>query len=218
MDTNSFDRPFEASEDTNIDSAYKVIFSMFAKLVPDLPPDLYTRFREASFPVSFKRDQVILDYGQVSRHVYLTFSGLVRLTRILEGRGETTVMFLTGGDILISPGSFFTQTRSIVKLTALTDIFCIALPWLALQALYHEFTELNVVARLLTEQYYRQALDRLSWFYESPELRYEYALKAYPDLAQHVSVKELASYLGMAPETLSRVRHRIARKGKDTKR
>lgn len=124
-------------------------------------------------------------------------------------------MFLTGGDILISPGSFFTQTVSIVKLTALTDIFCIALPWSALQALYQEFTELNVVARLLTEQYYRQALDRLSWFYENPELRYEHALKAYPDLAQHVSVKELASYLGMAPETLSRIRHRIARKRKN---
>lgn len=215
MEANSFKRPFEASGDINIDLAYNVIFSMFAKLAPGLPSDSFIRFREVTFPATFARDQVILDYGQISKHVYLTFSGLVRLTRILEGRGETTVMFLTGGDILISPGSFFTQTVSIVKLTALTDIFCIALPWSALQALYQEFTELNVVARLLTEQYYRQALDRLSWFYENPELRYEHALKAYPDLAQHVSVKELASYLGMAPETLSRIRHRIARKRKN---
>lgn len=218
MEANSFNRPFAASEDTNIDSAYNVIFSMFAKLMPDLPAELYIQFRKVSFPITFKHDQVILDYGQVSRHVYLTFSGLVRLTRILEGRGETTVMFLTGGDILISPGSFFTQTKSIVKLTALTDIFCIALPWSALQALYHDFTELNVVARLLTEQYYRQALDRLTWFYENPEIRYEHALKAYPDLAQHVSVKELASYLGIARETLSRIRRRLAGKGRDSKK
>lgn len=214
MQAKSFDRPFEASQDADIDSAYAVIFSMFEKLVPGLPPRSFAKFREVTFPLSFRRDDVMLEYGQVSKHVYIMLSGIVRLTRILKGRGETTVMFLAGGDIVISPESFYTQTPSIVKLTAVTNIFCIALPWDELQILYREFIEFNVVARLLTEQYYRQALERLTWFYENPELRYEYVLHAYPDLAIHISVKELASYLGMAPETLSRIRHGIARKGK----
>ncbi|WP_214226633.1 Crp/Fnr family transcriptional regulator [Pedobacter sp. B4-66] len=215
MEGDSFDRPFEGSSDTNIDSAYNVIFSMFAKLVPGLPSDAYTRFREVTFPISFTRDQVIIDYGDICKHAYFALSGFVRLTRILKSRGETIVMFLTGGDILISPDSFYTQLRSIEKITALMDTFCIALPWSQLQSLYKEFTEFNVVARLLTEQYYKQALERLTWFYENPEIRYEHVLKAYPDLAEHVSLKELASYLGMAPETLSRIRNRIARKGKN---
>ena len=216
MEGNSFDRPFEGSIDTNLDAAYTVIYSMFTKLLPGLRLDSFQEFRKVTFPVSFVRDQVILEYGQVSKHVYIMLSGLVRLSRILESRGETTVMFLTGGDIVIAPDSFYTQTRSIVKLTALKDIFCIALPWSALQVLYREFIEFNVVARLLTEQYYRQALERLTWFYENPDIRYDRLLKAYPDLAEHVSLKELASHLGIAPETLSRIRNRIARKGRNT--
>jgi CRP-like cAMP-binding protein len=215
MEGNSFDRPFEGSMDTNINAAYNVIFSMFTKLVPGLPAESFQEFRKVTFPISFVRDQVILEYGQICKHAYIMLSGLVRLTRILEVRGETTVMFLTGGDILIAPDSFYTQTRSIVKLTALKNTFCIALPWAELQTLYREYIEFNVVARLLTEQYYRQALERLTWFYESPDLRYDRLLKAYPDLAEHVSLKELASHLGIAPETLSRIRNRIARKGRN---
>jgi CRP/FNR family transcriptional regulator, anaerobic regulatory protein len=194
------------------DAAYTQIFSMFDKLVPNLPKDLYTRFRNVTFPVSFVRDQVILEYGDVCKHAFFALSGLVRLTRVLPTRGETTVMFLTAGDILMSPPSFYNQTTSIEKLTALMDTFCIALPWSELQLLYRDSVEFNIGARLLTEQYYQQALERATWSYEDPVLRYEHVLRVYPEVANRVSVKELASYLGIAPETLSRIRNRLARR------
>jgi CRP-like cAMP-binding protein len=217
MEGNFFDKPFEVNRDKDIDVAYEAIFSMLSNLLPNLSSDLFDRFRKVTFPVSFVKEQVIIDYGDISKHAYFALSGLVRISRILTGRGETTVMFLTGGDILISPKSFYTQTMSIEKLTALMDTFCIALPWSELQLLYRDFIEFNVIARLLTEQYYGQALERATWFYESPELRYEHILNAYPSIAQHVSVKELASYLGIARETLSRMRHRLAHKGRNQK-
>ncbi len=205
-----FEKPLKPDGDTDIAAAYQVIFSMFDELMPNIPVALNNRFREVTFPISFKQGQVILDYGETCKHAYFALSGLVRLSRILSGRGETTVMFLTGGDILLSPKSFYTQTTGIEKLTALKDTFCIALPYAELQALYKDFIEFNVVARLLTERYYGQALERATWFYENPEIRYENVLHAYPDVALYVSVKELASYLGIAPETLSRIRNRIA--------
>jgi CRP-like cAMP-binding protein len=217
MEADFFDRPLKPVGDIDIDAAYNQIFSLFAKLIPVIPDDLFNRFRQISFPISFGRDQVLLDYGDICKHAYFAMSGLVRLTRILQGRGETTIMFLTGGDILISPNSFYTQRMSIEKLTALTDTFCIALPWSELQGLYRDFIEFNIGARLLTEHYYRQALERTTWFYENAELRYEHFLKAYPEVAGYVSVTELASYLGIARETLSRIRHRITRKGKKRK-
>ncbi|MBT2561307.1 Crp/Fnr family transcriptional regulator [Pedobacter sp. ISL-68] len=212
MEGELFDKPFEPGGNTDINAAYDGIFTMFSTLVPDLPAALYDRFRKVTFPISFAKDQVILDYGEICKHAYFAISGLVRLTRILTGRGETTVMFLTEGDILVSPKSFYKQTMSVEKLTALMDTFCIALPWEELQILYRDFIEANVVVRLLTEQYYLQALERATWFYESPQVRYGHVLTAYPKLVQHVSVKELASYLGIAPETLSRIRNRISRK------
>ncbi len=215
MEGNFLDLPFEPIEEIDLDAAYNVIFSMFSKLVPGLPADFFAQFRRVSFPVSFKQDQVIIDYGDVCKHTYLMLSGFVRSTKILKSRGETVVWFLRGGDIVIAIDSFYTQTASDEKLTALKDCFTIALPWAELQEIYRDYLEFNVVARLLTEQYYRQALERTTWFYESPEVRYEHVLRAYPTIAEYVSVKELASYLGIARETLSRLRHRIARKGKN---
>lgn len=213
MEGSFFDKPFDPTGGIDIDSAYGLIFSMFSNLEPSLPDDFFKRFRQITKPASFKCDEIIVDYGEVCKYAYLMISGLVRLSRILKDRGETTVTYLGAGDILISPHSFYTQTVSKVKLTAIADIICIAISWHDLQILYREFLELNIVGRLLTEKYYCQALERLTWLYESPEVRYENMLRDYPSVVEQVSVKELASYLGIAPETLSRIRHRKARKG-----
>lgn len=206
--------PFKPIEDIDPDAAYNVIFSVFSKLAPNLPAEFFIRFREITLPIRFKQDQVVIDYGDICKHVYFMLSGFVRSTKILKSRGETTVWFIRAGDIMIAVDSFYAQTGSDEKLTALKDTFCIALPWTELQALRQDYNNFKDVVTLLTEHYYRQALARITWYYESPGVRYEHLLKAYPEVAQHVSVKELASYLGIAPETLSRIRHRMARKGK----
>lgn len=217
MEDHFFDRPFKpGNDDVDIDATYHGIFSMLSELEPNLPADFFIRFRIVTFPVLFRRDQVIVDYGDICKYAFLMLSGVVRLTRILKSRGETSVMFLSAGDVLMSPKSFYSQAISDEKLTALMDTFCIALPWTALQALYQDFPGFHIVTRLLTEKYYLQALERSTWFYESPEVRYENMLKDYPTVVEHVPVKELASYLGIARETLSRLRRRISQKGKNS--
>ncbi len=218
MEDNFLDRPFQALKDTDLNVAFEGIFSTFIKLVPTLPSSFFDYFRKVTFPVSFKPHQIIVDYGDICKHCYFMLTGLVRSTKILKSRGETTVWFIREGDILFAVDSFYTQMSSDEKLTALKDTFCIALPWSELQTIYSKFLEFNIVGRLLTEQYYRQALERSTWFYESPETRYEHVIQDYPMVAEHVSVKELASYLGIARETLSRLRRRISRKRKSAKK
>jgi CRP-like cAMP-binding protein len=81
------------------------------------------------------------------------------------------------------------------------------------QRLYHELPTWDHVGRLIAERVYQQLNERgeLLQFY-TPTQRYEYLQQHQPELLAHVSHAQLASYLGVQPESLSRIRHRLSQR------
>jgi len=75
------------------------------------------------------------------------------------------------------------------------------------QALYRDFPEFNLFGRVLTERYYVLSEQRAHQLRVLPAAaRYERLLAGFPAVFQRVALKHLASHLGMAAETLSRLR------------
>ncbi|HEX8659224.1 MAG TPA: Crp/Fnr family transcriptional regulator [Hymenobacter sp.] len=152
---------------------------------------------------------LLLEPGKVARQVYFLETGLVRGYTLLHGR-EISSWFMQAGDVVISIVRFFTQQPSEEYLELLEPAVVHAITYDQLQGLYRDFPEFNYVGRRLIEKYYVLSEQRAQHLRARTALeRYELLLRDFPSVFQRVAVQHIASHLGMAPETLSRLRNKL---------
>lgn len=181
------------------------IFSLLNTILP-VSPDFQKVLGQQLKLMTVARKHVLLQAGRTSSAIYFIEEGIVRGYYLKESKDITTG-FLRKGDLVISPLSFYTQSPSYEYLELLTDGKLWTLSYNQLQNLYNSYTELNYMSRVLTEQYYaRSELRSHHLRMLQVEERYEIFLSTYPGLANEVSGKYIASFLGMSQETLSRIR------------
>lgn len=151
---------------------------------------------------------ILLEEGKVAEKLYLIRKGCLRLFFYNEGK-DITFQFFFEGDFVASFDSLYKRTPSLFYLESI------------------EPTELTVIRRenfynlinndLLFRQLYEEKLiDRfhayqqlfLSRIKNTPQQRYEELLKEYPDIIQRVPQHYIASYLGITPVSLSRIKNR----------
>lgn len=148
----------------------------------------------------------LLRPGQVAHRIYFVERGLMRGYTLHAGQ-EMSSWFMGEGDFVISIVSFFTQQPSTEYLELLEPSVIGSVSYAQLQELYRTFPEFNYVGRVLTERYYVLSEQRTHQLRTlSAGERYEKFVRDSPQLAQRIPLKYLASYLGMTPETLSRLR------------
>lgn len=150
----------------------------------------------------------LLRAGHISRNICFITKGLLRCFYFKEGE-EVSSWFMKEGDVIISVESFFTQKESYESIQALEDSLIYYITYEELQYLYRQFPEFNFIARVLVERYYTLSEQRLySLRMQRSQERYDYLLQHHPELVLRVPMKNLASYLGITEETLSRIRSR----------
>ncbi|MDP9046605.1 MAG: Crp/Fnr family transcriptional regulator, partial [Bacteroidota bacterium] len=91
----------------------------------------------------------------------------------------------------------------------LEDSVLQSINWDQLQSLYQDYPEFNKTGRLITEHYYIKSEERtIDLQTLSAKQRYEKLLSTYPDILQKASLGQIASFLSIKQETLSRIRAR----------
>ena len=125
--------------------------------------------------------------------------------------GDKTYAFAQEGDFVCNNESFIPQTPSTKIIQALEDCEIVQISFADLQIFYKSIREGERFGRLVIEQVFIQTLQDLSSFYtDTPENRYEKFMKRHPDLQQRISQYHIASYVGVKPQSLSRIRKRIS--------
>lgn len=158
----------------------------------------------------FDKGGFLLAEGRVCRGIHFIAKGAVRTYRLLDGKEITTSFHFEEDFVceLESLSSGLPSGQFIQTLEATETIFIPRAPLIGLYQTSPSFQELGrtILERVvLTEQRYSSLFTLYS-----PEERYSYILLRYPHLIQRVPLQHLASYLGIARETLSRIRKRIA--------
>ena len=156
----------------------------------------------------FKKKSLILKQGQVAHRIYFISQGFVRA--FYSNSTDTfTNWFMGRGEIIISVYSFFSRQPSFEHIEALEDCTLQSITWDQLQNIYQEHPGFNITGRLITEQYYIRSEKRtIDLQTLTAQQRYEKLLSDYPDILQKASLGQIASYLSIKQETLSRIRGR----------
>lgn len=147
--------------------------------------------------------------GITSNYIGFVSSGLLRSFYTVKDK-ETTTFFLNSGTVAAALLSFVRQQPAIENIQALEDSELLVIHRKNLYTLYHENWKWQQVGRVLVENYYVTMEQRsITLLSQSAKERYCQFLNDYPQLIKTVPLHYIASYLGMSPETLSRVRKTI---------
>ncbi len=167
---------------------------------------------ESCFVQKTQRGKYLLKPGEYCQNYYFISSGLLRAFTKMEGKEVTTWINLEGS-IATSIRSMSKNEPSQEYIQTLDDCEFIVIPYGALDNMYKNFPEMNVVGRVVITAYYGFAEER-AFISRIPnaEKRYHFFLENNADIATRVASKYIASYLGMTEETLSRIRRKYKMK------
>jgi CRP-like cAMP-binding protein len=152
----------------------------------------------------------LLESGKVCDFIAFIEDGSFRFFFNNDGNEVVTAFFFSG-DFLSNYRSFLTGLPSTHYIESLSD----STLWIIKKEhqilLYNKYPKFERLGRLIAENLYLSVAKRLdSSLYETPEERYRDLLNRNSRLLQDVPQYMLASYLGISPESLSRIRKRIS--------
>ncbi|WP_288811332.1 MULTISPECIES: Crp/Fnr family transcriptional regulator [unclassified Sphingobacterium] len=156
----------------------------------------------------YGKGDFFLNEGDVCRNVGFMVSGVMRYYINDDGE-EKTYGFAQESDFICNNESFLPQQPSRQIIQSLEDCTVLVIGYDDLQKFYSSLKSGERFGRLVIEQVFVKTLQGLNSFYtDSPELRYEKFIKEYPDLLQRIPQYYIASYVGVKPQSLSRIRSR----------
>ncbi len=166
---------------------------------------------EAALPfdtitVQFPKKTVITKEGAIEQYVYFLRSGIAEVGMVYEGQ-RRIIEFFTAGQFFSAYTSFLTRKGSDVYVEAITDCVAEAVSYKDLSQAYKTSLSANQLGRYLNESVYLQRIKKeKDILVKTAEVRYHEMMNNRPELIQQLPVAKIAQYLGIHPESLSRIR------------
>lgn len=158
-----------------------------------------------------KKGTILLKEGQTSKESYFVLKGCIR-TYYLHDSEEKTTAFYTEMDAL-TPPCVISKAPSECYVACVEDSILTVSNSDMEAEINAKFPKFDTMCRLLSEELLaKERIDFDEFKTSSPEQRYLNLLEKRPDLLQRVPQHQLASYLGIKPQSLSRLRARILQK------
>jgi len=165
--------------------------------------------KENSIVRSYPDHHILLNVLEVSSHIYYLHDGFV-MSYSLNKEGKTTENFWKAGQVVVAFESFFEQRPSfeVLEVVRSSEMVCLSREVL-LQTLA-EFPEAQMLYSMMLNRSFIQLQRRLGYLKQSDHLiQYTKLLHVFPGLEQIVSQRAIATYLGIAPQTLARIKRKI---------
>jgi CRP-like cAMP-binding protein len=157
-----------------------------------------------------KKGDYFVEADKTCRYFGFIAKGLMRAWLLIDG-DEVTTCFCSENTFATSTTSFITQTPSSVSIQAMEDTVLLTILWDDLHQLYKKYPSWMKAGMIIIEKEFMSLeCQRQCYDTQAAEDRYMLLMKENPGIFNRVPLLYIASYLGITPETLSRIRKRTA--------
>lgn len=155
------------------------------------------------------KNQVLLKEGEVCRKVFFIARGVLRFSKMVEGEDRTFV-FRPEGAFVSDIESFRRKTPSSNTITTVGSCILFTITHDDMEYFYRNISQGERFGRLVIEEVFIMAVTHLTTFYsDSPEQRYLRFVKQHKNLLQRIPQYHIASYLGVTPQALCRIKKKL---------
>lgn len=189
---------------------YSKLFEIINQIT-DLEEDEIKLITNSFKPLKLFKGEFFLEAGKISKHVGFLHKGLVRYFVYKEG-DESTFEFTKEGEFISDYQSFNSKTPSVQNIQAIETCEILTINHNNLQTIFNTTKNGNLIGRNIIEHRFDIMVNQLLAVYmQNHKERYQNFIKNYSDLSQRIPQYLIASYVGVKPESLSRIRRRFAK-------
>lgn len=188
------------------------IKAYYQTIIPQLQEEEWNSLQHRLTIQYLKKGQLLTRNGEVCKQVSFINEGLLRMFYLVDGK-EISTGFVPENNYLAQYDSFLTLEPSTGNIDALEDCELINLSYEDMQALYKEKPVFQIFGRKIAEMLFIMISSQTtSLLTLRPEERYRNLMEHEPYIAQRVPQYMIASYIGITPEHLSRLRRKMTEK------
>ena len=169
-------------------------------------PELGEDFQQIMHYQKYPKHHLLHESGTICNHFYIIISGMARVFHYKEDK-DITCHFSAEQESITTIDSFIQRKKSKYNIEALEDLEVFAITHADLENLFESNPKYERFGRLFLQQIYIDLVERIDDLQlRTAQERYKTLLEKKPELFQRVSLKHIASFLSITPETLSRIR------------
>lgn len=192
------------------------LIDYFNKLIP-LSAEEQALVQAKFHPHLFLKKQFALQHGQVCEYFDFVVRGCLRLYMVDDKGVYHILQFATENYWILDLTSFHKMKPAKLNIDALEDTVVLRINHSDLIDLYIKAPKFDRIFRVLLENHFMLQQQRMTQLFSSTaEERYQLFLETYPHLLNRLSQVQIAAYLGITPEFLSRIRSRMAKGDKSS--
>lgn len=159
---------------------------------------------------SLSKNDYFASEGQYSKKIAWIKTGFIRSFQIDYKGNDVSLNFFQPGEFCGAYYAFYSQQPSVENLIAMTDCELYTIRYEELMKAYQGHLELNIFGRKSIEEVCIRKDFRIAKLLQlNAEGRYKWFLETYPEIYKIAQGKHIASFLGIQPETLSRIRKKL---------
>jgi CRP-like cAMP-binding protein len=190
------------------------LINYFLKLT-NLTTDEINVLSESMIIKSLPKGHLLLKEGQYNNDTYFVLDGLVRQYKLIDGN-EITTNFFSEEQWIISLENFKIKTPSKYNLICVEDTSLVIGNEQKAQELFKQFPRFETISRQIMETVFLEQQNLMTTYItDKPEQRYLKLLKSRPEIFQRVPQYDIATYIGVKPESLSRIRKKLQTKNQN---
>ncbi|AEA42104.1 Crp/Fnr family transcriptional regulator [Fluviicola taffensis] len=184
------------------------LLAYFSKILPLSQEEIDAIVATLTIKI-YPKGSVLLSEGEISSEAYFVLDGCVRQYFLVDGE-EKTNNFFTEEQWVISMQSMTYNSPSKHFLACIDECTLVVGNREKEELLYSQFPKLATISRKVMEKVFAEQQELSgSYFTDTPEERYLNLIHTRPELLQRVPQYIIASYIGVKPESLSRIRNRL---------
>ncbi len=180
--------------------------SYIEKIVGQLDESTFKLLSEITTEIHVPKDKFLLEQGQICKHLWFLKKGAVKVYEIINGDIRNT-HFFTEECFFLNYVSALNKQPSELFFQTVENCEISQINYLALENLYNQSHKIEHIGRVMAEMQFINEYQRRKQLLNMDALeRYEYLESQQPEIFARFALKDISSYLGITPVSLSRLR------------